>query len=103
MNTGNPAPFQSIVHAWQIIEYQRSSVEVFQSDGQIPGGFRIQAVSRRNLKDHSWANQAARIVQHMANRLLKLRVERCRQLKAGSEGVRKWRYIQSVHAWRRWR
>ena len=91
MNAGNAAPLRGIVHAGQIVEEQRSGVEVFKRDGQISGGYCIQAISRRHLKDHARPDQAAGIVEHMTKRLLEVRVEGGRQRKASSEGIREWR------------
>ena len=63
-------------------------MEVFERDSQILGGNCRQTVRRSNLKDHPRADQAAGIVQHMAKRLLEVRIERCRQRKARAKGIR---------------
>ena len=73
----------------QIVEEQRSGVEVFERDGQVFGVYAIQPVRRRHLKDHARPDQAAGIVEHMAKRLLKVRVQGSGQREAGSEGIRK--------------
>src|ERR1017187_2824922 len=53
-----------IVHAWQVIEDERSRVEIFKCDGKAVRILSIQPIGSGHLEDHAGAHQAARSEEH---------------------------------------
>ena len=89
MHTRHSSPLHGIVHARQVVEDERGGMEVFERNRQILRRRCLQPVGRRHQQNHARTDQAAGMVEHVAQRLREARVKRGRQRQAFAESLGK--------------
>lgn len=75
MSTKSAAPFHGVVHAWQVVEQQRSGVEVLECDGELLRVQWVKPVRNCHLKNKPGPDQASRVIEHMTERVFKVWIQ----------------------------
>jgi len=79
VDTGSAAALDGVVHAGQVVEDQRGSVEVLEGDGEVVGGLGVKIVGRAHAKHHAWPDHAAGIREHVVQGAVKAGIEKRRK------------------------